>query len=706
MKRKIILFILCALALAGGALACACADADGGSAAHVHEIERVDAKVPTCTEAGYEEYWHCTGCGKNFFDQQGNSEITDLADIAIQAVGHNWGNWRTVQEASCTQDGTEERECTVCHEIETRAITANEHNWGEWIYKDDVCHYRECSLCHETEEANHEYVDNVCLYCGHEDYYTNGLIYDDKGDYYEVIGLEDSVTDTEITVPAVYNGKPVRSIGASAFRGETITSITLREGITSIGTYAFYLCGSLTSVSLPESLISIGDRAFYFCDDLAEITLPDKLESIGYAAFSRCSALNQINIPSSVKAIGGNAFASCDKLTDIYITDMAAWCAIDFDGVSANPCAGGAKLCLDGKVVTEYVIPANAAYVDGNAFSGIKSITSIAVDSANEYYKSVDGNVYTKDGKTLVTYCAGKTQTSFVVPAGVTAIGDYAFCECNALTQITLPAGLESIGEGAFSECGIQSVSLPETVSVIGADAFYNCYELAEINFPQSLKSIGEFAFYNCEFTGCTLPEGLESIGEGAFMSCSKITQAFIPSSVASMGEGVFRNCSKIEAITVDEENAFFKSIDGNLYTKDGTVLKSYAVAKTTSSFVVPSTVTKIEQYAFCMAYNLKSVTLSENLTELGDYAFLLCNNLKSMVIPKTVKVIGDGALEADGYLEVIYYCGNADEWKEIEIETERDFASANIYYYSNTKPSGSGKYWHYSSDGVTPVKW
>ena len=112
----------------------------------------------------------------------------------------------------------------------------------------------------------------------------------------------------------------VTSIGSSAFYGcSSLTSVNLPEGVTSIGSSAFSGCSSLTSISLPESITSIGSYAFEACSNLTSVKLSPNLKTIGSSAFYSCSKLTEIHIPASVRSIGDNAFYNCSKMEDVYV---------------------------------------------------------------------------------------------------------------------------------------------------------------------------------------------------------------------------------------------------------------------------------------------------------------------------------------------------------------------------------------------------
>ncbi|MDR0832461.1 MAG: leucine-rich repeat protein [Bacillales bacterium] len=145
--------------------------------------------------------------------------------------------------------------------------------------------------------------------------------------------------DTEIDIPAIFNGKAVTSIGDGAFANcssitsivipnsvidigigafwgcSSLTTVTIGNSVTSIGTNAFSLCGSLTTVTIGNSVTSIGSFAFTICSSLTNVTIPNSVTSIGDYAFGGCSSLTSIVIPNSVTSIGQHAFINCELLT-------------------------------------------------------------------------------------------------------------------------------------------------------------------------------------------------------------------------------------------------------------------------------------------------------------------------------------------------------------------------------------------------------
>ena len=236
------------------------------------------------------------------------------------------------------------------------------------------------------------------------------------------------------------------SVPWSSVRGK-ITSVTIAEGVTSVGSYAFYNCSSMATVSIPDGVTSIGGSAFYGCSNLANVTIPDGLTTIGGSAFQNCAALTAITLPASVTSIGSSAFRVCSKLESI-------------------------------------TLPAGLTNIGDYAFYNCSSMATVNIP----------------DGVTTIggsTFYGCSNLTNVTIPDGVTTIGSSAFQNCAALTAITLPASVTSVGYQAFRSCSmLESITLPAGLTNIGSYAFYYCSMLAEVNiFAVSLQNYGSNAF-------------------------------------------------------------------------------------------------------------------------------------------------------------------------------------------------------------------
>ena len=225
----------------------------------------------------------------------------------------------------------------------------------------------------------------------------------------------------------------ITSIGSFAFYGCSLTNIRIPGSVTSIGKYALDDCMSLTSVTIPGSVSSIGEYAFSDCRNLTDATILDGVTSIENRAFWGCSRLTSVTIPNSVTNIGESAFWHCSELTSVTIPD----------GVTS---------------------------IEDHVFTSCYSLTSITIP-----------NSVTSIGNFAFRSCT--ELTSITIPDGVISIGNFAFSGCNELTSITIPDSVTSIGDSAFEECRIlTSISIPDSVTSIGSSVFNDCFFLKTIS--------------------------------------------------------------------------------------------------------------------------------------------------------------------------------------------------------------------------------
>ena len=403
------------------------------------------------------------------------------------------------------------------------------------------------------------------------------------------------------------------------------TSITIPEGVTSIGEGTFSGCSSLTSITIPEGVTSIGYRAFYGCSSLTSITIPEGVTSIGGSAFAGCSGLTSITIPESVTSIGNGLFSGCSSLTSI-------------------------------------TIPESVMSIGNNAFSGCSSLTSITIPEG-----------VTSIGNGAFSGCSGLT--SITIPEGVTSIGERAFDGCSGLTSITIPESVMSIGERAFDGCsGLTSITIPESVMSIGNKAFYDCSSLTSITIPEGVTSIGEWAFYGCSsLTSIIIPEGVTSIGKATFGGCSSLTSINIPEGVTSIGESAFNGCSNLTAITIPEGvtsigNGAFSGCSGltSINIPDAvTSIGSHVFSgcRGLTSITIPEGVTSIGEWAFSSCSSLTSITIPESVTSIGERTFWLCSSLTSITIPESVTSIGKRAFEGCSSPTAIHFASSTPKF-------------------------------------------
>ncbi len=307
---------------------------------------------------------------------------------------------------------------------------------------------------------------------------------------------------------------------------------------------------SVTYNEIEYSVTSIVGGAFYNCEHLSSITIPNSITSI-YATFNYC-----------------------DDLTAVYITDLEAWCNIQFgksEPERSNPLCYAHHLFLNGEEIKELIIPNSVTSIGYRTFSGCSSFSSVTIP-----------NSVTSIGDEAFQNCSGLT--SITIPNSVASIGNYAFNGCSGLTSVSIPNSVTSIGNYAFSGCsGLTSVTIPNSVTSIGNDAFSYCSGLTSVTIPNSVTSIGYQAFYYCSgLTSVTIGNSVTSIGNRAFSDCDGLTSITIPNSVTTIGEQAFASCDMLTDVFCLAEKIRNESWGSEgLYTHPDAFKDSYPQAMT-----------------------------------------------------------------------------------------------------------------------------
>lgn len=239
-------------------------------------------------------------------------------------------------------------------------------------------------------------------------------------------------------------------------------------------------------------------------------------------------------------------------------------------------------------------------------------------------------------------------------------------------TDVTIPDNIEKIGGNAFSGKKIVSVSFPNSVKIIEGGAFTGCTELISINLPNSVEIIEDYAF-----TGC-----------------NKLISFYISSSVKSIGDQVFSRCDKLADIDVDPGNPYFTSKEGVLYSKNMDKIVRYC-AVNPGTFIIPSSVTDIQGYAFEYCQNLTVVTIPSSVVNIESGAFFACEGLKAVIIEGDDRILyPDHAtfdhIDLSNCLLIVpngtitYYEQPDLVWNYFIIKEIEDFESYSINYELN----------------------
>lgn len=338
--------------------------------------------------------------------------------------------------------------------------------------------------------------------------------------------------------------------GSSTY-GPFVSAVELKEGITNIPNRGFYKCSILTTIEIPASVTTIGSGVFGKCTGLTSITVAE-----GNANFTADGGIlynkdktellicpqgmsGAVTIPDSVTKISNSAFAGCTKITGVTIPeDVTTIGDAAFEG-----CTG----------LTTVTLPAALTSLGDGVFQGCTGLTSLSVTSGNTAYSAQDGVLYNSDKTTLLLYPAEKQDTTFSIPASVTAIEDNAFSN-NSHLQTVSASALTSVGDGAFLNCTSLTDFTAKSLDEVGAQAFSGCSNLETFTLTKatSLKTIEQSAFSGCGRLTAAPLAGATSIGDSAFQNCTALTSlSFCKTGNVSIGGSAFSGCTGLTALTI-----------------------------------------------------------------------------------------------------------------------------------------------------------
>ena len=406
------------------------------------------------------------------------------------------------------------------------------------------------------------------------------------------------------------------------------------------------------AVTIPSEInnlpvTSIGDSAFHGTG-LTSVTIPNSVTGIGVGAFAG-TPLTSVTIPNGVTGIGNDAFFVCSSLTNV-------------------------------------TIPDSVTSIGEMAFAGCISLTGITVNAGNPAYASVAGVLFNGSQTSLLQYPPNTVGPTYVIPGGVTNIGEWAFYYSSALTSVVIPDSVTGIGDEAFGDCSsltaitvdplnstysslggvlfdksqrtlIQfpaskagSYTIPAGVTSIGERAFANCTSLMSIALPGTITNLGRYAFYYCSaLTSVVIPDSVTSIGEGVFVFCVSLTNIALPSSVTSIGLTAFEFCFNLSNITIPDRVA---SIG------DGAFISCTSLTNIT----LPNSVTSVGEEAFSSCTNLIEVTFGNGVTNLGFSQFWFCPRLTTLFFEGNAPT-GAFSLFAGSARPTIYYLPGTSGW-------------------------------------------
>ncbi len=383
-------------------------------------------------------------------------------------------------------------------------------------------------------------------------------------------------------------------------RNKKIKKVIIKKGVTSVSYEAFALCKNLNSVTIPSTVKTIGIRSFYGTK-ISKITVPSKTKTIGQGAFGSCKSLKTIVMPGDFKL----------KLEED--TDDKLW-YVASDQSAVDTITFNTKLKL-----------ANVSYLSAN---------NLVVAKNDPSYQSIEGVIYTKDGKGIVR-----------VPQ----------------KRIEL-----KIKEGC-TEFNMQSVLYNSTDSE--GDEFNNCSKLKKIVIPSSVKSINKIKYKTDRADACDMHVDTIEIAP----------KDFDANSLYALGSSLGKNITIESLMKLLPDQITYK--DHMYITKDHGLLKYDGKD---ANVEIPEEITWIAPEAFYRNETLKNVKLPSKITTIEENTFYGCSELEAVVIPDQVTMIGKSAFDECTVLKSVTF------GKSLKVIKDHAFASVNIRNF--TIPSGIQK--------------
>lgn len=383
-------------------------------------------------------------------------------------------------------------------------------------------------------------------------------------------------------------------------RNKKIKKVIIKKGVTSVSYEAFALCKNLNSVTIPSTVKTIGIRSFYGTK-ISKITVPSKTKTIGQGAFGSCKSLKTIVMPGDFKL-------KLEEDTDDKL------CYVASDQSAVDTITFNTKLKL-----------ANVSYLSAN---------NLVVAKNDPSYQSIEGVIYTKDGKGIVRVPQKRTELK--------------------------------IKEGC-TEFNMQSVLYNSTDSE--GDEFNNCSKLKKIVIPSSVKSINKTKYKTDRADACDMHVDTIEIAP----------KDFDANSLYALGSSLGKNITIESLMKLLPDQITYK--DHMYITKDHGLLKYDGKD---ANVEIPEEITWIAPEAFYRNETLKNVKLPSKITTIEENTFYGCSELEAVVIPDQVTMIGKSAFDECTVLKSVTF------GKSLKVIKDHAFASVNIRNF--TIPSGIQK--------------
>ena len=261
-------------------------------------------------------------------------------------------------------------------------------------------------------------------------------------------------------------------------------------------------------------------------NSIKSVVIEDGVTTLGELALAHCTSLKSVEVAGSVKTIRKEAFSCSENLESVNIHNGVETLEND--------------IFHNNMKITEISIPESVKNIDSRFIWDCRALENINVNENNSYYMSENGVVFNKDKTSLVRFPCASRITDYEIPYGVTSIEEEAFQCCHDLDSVIIPSGVTEIKCFTFVNCnGLKSISIPDTVTIIGEYAFACCQCLENVIIPDGVISIGDAAFSSCDsIKEINIPQSVAFIGISAFNDCDSLSKITINNPNCTLGDG------------------------------------------------------------------------------------------------------------------------------------------------------------------------
>ncbi|MCF0229618.1 MAG: leucine-rich repeat protein, partial [Parasporobacterium sp.] len=348
---------------------------------------------------------------------------------------------------------------------------------------------------------------------------------------------------------------------------EYVGSIVVEEGITGIGSMAFYCCTYAETAHIASTVTYIGTGAFRETYYLRSVTGMDNVVSFGGFVFEH-SGLTSFTFPASTRTIGEYPFYETGSLTQIGI-------------------------------------PAGVTSIDYGIGYSAYALQRIDVDPANPYYTSADGVLFDKGMTALIAYPSAKADTVYSIPSSVSVIMPDAFRCQSYLIGINIPSSVTTIGTDAFyGMVSLQSAVIPSSVTSTGQGLFAGCSSLRYAEFQASVNETGRLLFGSCpSLTVVILGGSITTITSDTFEDCVSLGYMVLPSNLVTIESNAFSGCSSLSYI---DYPTTLETIGAGAFTGTAvTQFPSWLTQNSSGGYVKGSVFSYSGTYRYDLAYQL-----------------------------------------------------------------------------------------------------